>query len=388
MAAFRRKPGPLGLSLIAIAFALPMLSGVIQRFLTRGTWFVDYLAVACGAERAMRGAHLYDDQAACAGAARFVYGPWVAEAARALMEPFGAAGFASLYFAVYAAGLAVLIWMALFGGASTAGDSASRAPFLALSPGGVIINANIALPFHAAVGLGAQLFATYPWVFLLAVALAGAVKPVFLSYLTVVALSRRSPSWRAAAIVLTAAASLAPMAVFAAIQPAEAAAWTRLVGHFVYEATPGQGLLGWMASLGLPLAGPTGAVCALAWAALVTAAGAVIARRGALGDRDRIWLGLSCGVLANPRIMGQDLLLLGPGMVVALGAGCGWSPFLRSHGEHLVLAACGLALLSHLIGFNPLGARVATAILALLLLGAAAAALRRKTSRSMQEQPS
>jgi hypothetical protein len=359
----------------ALVFALPLLTGLPRRLLG-GSRLLDYRAVLCGAERALHGQNLYDAGAACPGAARFVYSPWVAQAGAAILRGLGTTGFGALYLSLFALSLAYLIWLALFARAAP-GPTSARAPFLGFSGFSLVANGNIAVMLHAGVALTAQAFARRPKLFLAAVIAAAWVKPVFLTYLAVVALAQRPIAWRIRAICVCVVAGLLPTAIFVLAAPHQAQLWRGLVDHFVSQVTPGQGLFGWMTSLGVPTGGLAGAVCAVAWLGLITAAGAAIATAADLDQRDRIWLGLACGVLANPRLMGEDLLLVGPGAYVALSAAEAWSPLFQARARPFAIGMCLLAMLSHLVGFNPTGARLATFGIAMLLLAVAGLAVGR-----------
>lgn len=361
--------------LTPLVFAMPLLTGLPRR-LVAGAWLLDYRAVLCGGERALQFRSLYDVTAACPGAARFVYGPWVAQGAASILAVLGAAGFEILYLSLFTISVGYLVWLALFARAAP-GSSSARAPFLGFNGFGLVANANIAVMLHAGVALAAQTFTRRPRLFLAGVIFAAWIKPVFLTYLAVVALAPRSLSWRVGAIGFCTILGLLPTTIFVLASPQQAQLWRALLGHFVYQVTPGQGLFGWMSSLGAPTDGVIGLVSAMAWLGLVMAAGAAVASAADLGERDRIWLGLACGVLANPRLMGEDLLLVGPGLYVAMRAADAWSPMFRARSRQVAIGIGLTAMLSHLIGLNPYGARLATFEAAVLLLAVAGLAVGR-----------
>ena len=67
---------------ISLLFFLPVISGVVNRLTEPSRWFRDYNAMACGAEKWLEGAPIYDRALSCADvdAMPFVYHPWVAQA--------------------------------------------------------------------------------------------------------------------------------------------------------------------------------------------------------------------------------------------------------------------------------------------------------------------
>ncbi|WP_304176513.1 hypothetical protein [Phenylobacterium aquaticum] len=349
-------PGGWGL----LIFSLPVLSGLVNRVVRGGVWFTDYDALVCGAERVRSGVGLYDQAVPCAdpNAAAFVYGPWVARLTAGLLGVFGHSGLMALYLALYAGAAALVVWAACLR-RETPGAPRDRARFMAVVSGSAVTTGNIALPLHAGVVAAGLVFARAPWLFVLAVAAAGAVKPVFLTYLAVLVLARRSPAWRVGAVALGLGLGLAPTVLFAGGGGPEVAAWRALLSHFVYQVTPGDGLFGWLTLAGVPTEGAPGVALALLWAALMTFCGLVIAERGRLLDEQRLWLGLACAVLANPRLMSEDVFLLGPGLLVAVSAIRPRQPKAALWAGWAVAAACVFSLAGHLLDFadygSPLG---------------------------------
>lgn len=347
-------------------FALPTLAGLAGRLAKGGLWFTDYGALACGGERLRAGVGLYDPAIACAdpNAAAFVYLPWVARSMAMLQAGLGEGLVRAFYIALFLAAAGLLVW-APQGRAAAVGTPRARARFLGFLTGSAFTAGNVAVLLHGAVAAAGLLFTRTSWLFVAVVGVAGAVKPVFLTYLAVVALARRSVGWRARRILAGAALGLAPFILFATQGGAEAQAWRALLSHFVYTVTPGEGLFGWLALVGLPAGGLPGAAVALAWAGTVTLCGLAVAERERLGETERLWLGLACATLANPRLMSEDLFLLGPGLLVAARAGG------AERLSQAVTVACGLALAGALLDLGDLATRIATLILASVLVAAA-----------------
>jgi hypothetical protein len=345
-------PGGWGL----VVFSLPVLTGLVNRVVRGGVWFTDYGALVCGGERAQAGTALYDQAIPCAdpNAAAFVYGPWVAKVFAGLLQMFGHPGLMALYIALYVGAAALVVWAACLR-VETPGAPRDRARFMAVVSGSAVTTGNIALSLHAAVAAAGLMVARAPGLFVLAVAAAGTVKPVFLTYLAVVVLARRSLAWRAGALALGLGLGLAPTVMFAGAGGVEAEAWRQLLSHFVYRVTPGDGLFGWLTLAGVPTDGASGAALALLWAGLVTFCGLVIAERGRLLDEQRLWLGLACAVLANPRLMSEDVFLLGPGLLVAVSAIRARRPKAALWAGRAAMGACVLSLAGHLLDFADYG---------------------------------
>lgn len=352
-------------------FGLPTVAGLLGRLAKGGLWFTDYGALACGGQRLRAGVGLYDPAVACADptAAAFVYLPWVARLVALLQTGLGEGFLKALYIALFLVAAGVLVW-APQGLADTPGAPRARARFLGFLTGSAFTAGNVAVLLHGAVAAAALVFSRASWLFVAVVGVAGAVKPVFLTYLAVVVLARRSFAWRAQRVVVGAAIGLAPVLLFAVQGGAEAEAWRKLLSHFVYTVTPGEGLFGWLALVGVRAEGLSGALAALAWAGVVTLCGLALAARGRLYDPERLWLGLACATLANPRLMSEDLFLLGPGLLVAAQAGG------SGRLSQAVAAACCLALAGGLFDLGDVATPVATLILAGVLLTAGVRSLR------------
>ena len=376
-------PAPARWTLIglAVAFTLPMTTGLIGRALSsHGLWFTDYRAVLCGAQAAAAAEPLYDAAgASCAPqAAAFVYGPWIARGAGGLLKILGEGAFTGLYVAVFAAAVLVMLWIANLR-AATPGDQRLRIAFLGFLPGGAVCNGNIAVILHAAIMLAALTLERAPWLFVLTVAAAGNVKPVLLSYLAVLVLAQRSWGWRIGAVAAGLALGLTPTLLFMANGGEQAAVWWRLLSHFVYEVSAGAGLFGWLAAIGVSAGGAFGLGLAAAWAGAFTLACLAVAERRRLSGVQRIWVGLACGVLVNPRLMSQDLFLLGPGVLVVLEAFAHRSPRVVAIGKRVLWGLCILVALGALTGLRDETARVATLMICTGLLGLAVMSFRNST---------
>ena len=224
---------------------------------------------------------------------------------------------------------------------------------------------NIAVILHGVVLLAALTFETLPWLFVAAVVVAAWVKPVFLAYLAVVLIADRPVLNRILMAFAGVVAGLAPTLLFSLTGGHLAQEWAAILGHFVYDTTPGYGYFGWLDLIGINGGSAVVQAGYLVFAGLLLTAGLCLAEGLALDGRERLWLGLSLAVLLIPRIMSQDIFLLGPGLVIVARKGADWmaqrtgQDTLVANGPGIVLALCCLVLLGGLTGqadyLTPLG---------------------------------
>ena len=367
-----KKKNGWGAIALGVLFWLPLLSGVVSRLTKGRDWFGDYGAVACGAEKWLQGAAIYDQELACPGVhgVVYVYHPWVAQAFAAPLAAFGQQTMLWIYAALFAFACLALIWIMV--GRSEGGPKAERSRFAAFLTGSAIYWGNIAVPLFALVGVIGVGLKKRPSLLVLAIALAAIVKPLFLTFCAVFAL-REWPAWRRAVYALvTVALGAAPTLYFLQTGGALAAEWRALLEYFVYVDRPGDAFFGWLTAIGQPIATPGASIMYLTFAGVMTLAGVVLAEALELDADARVLLGLSLGVLLLPRLMPQDFWLLGPGFV-ALAATWTNAVWLR----RVVLGVCVLALIGNLGDLADYTTRIATLVLALTLLIAAGFALTR-----------
>jgi len=356
---------------IAFLFFLPVISGVVDRLTEPSRWFRDYNAIACGAEKWLQGAPIYDPNLACEGIdpMPFVYHPWVAEAFAWPLSLLGQDGLRLAFAAVYIVALLALGWLII--GRKSATPRTRRVWFAAFMTGSTVYWGNIAIILHALIGVVAIQLRKRPSVLVLAIALAAIAKPIFLTF-AVVFLVAPLPLWRrlaygAAAIILGAA----PTAYFVLTGGEMVQQWRDLLAYFVYVGKPGDAYLGWLNMVGV--AGDTQAATFgyLAFAGLASLAAIVIAEALNMADDERAALGLSIAVLCIPRLMSHDMALLGLGFaamltaITAANAGAG-----KWFGRAL-LGICIVALIGNLADLADWTTRICTFLLALTLFVAA-----------------
>lgn len=364
---------------LGFLFWLPLLSGVVSRLTKQSNWFGDYGAIACASEKLLQGAPIYDRELSCPDVhgVVYVYLPIVAEIFAAPLRVLGQTGLFWAYAALFIVSCLALIWIMI--GRASPVSRAQRSRFAAFLTGSAIYWGNIAVPLHALIGLIAITLRKRASLLVLAIALAAAVKPLFLTF-AVIFLLREWPFWRRCLYTLaTLILGLAPTALFILNGGALAEQWRELVAYFVYVDRPGEAFFGWLTLLGLPIATPGAALSYVAFAALVTLAGIGLAEGVKLDGEARTLLGLSLGVLLLPRLMPQDFWLLGPGLV-ALAATLSERDAGAGKALHRVLLAlCIITLIGNMADLADYTTKLATFGLVLTLIIAAAYTLAKLT---------
>ena len=296
-------------------FVLPFLFGIGAKLFRAKQWFGDYQAMACAGLKVQAHLPMYDLKLACPGmhASVFVYIPAVANTFAALEHLLSEPLVCALYALLFIASLAALFLVPL---RLAPGAWRDKLPFAVFIGSATVTWGNVAVLLHAGILGAALLLETAPWLFVLAVAAAAAVKPVFLTYLVVLLLADMPLMKRLSLMFAGAAAGLAPTIVFVMTDPGTAYQWARVLTHFVYEVTPGSGFYGWLAMVGIRGDNLVSQVMFLTYAGALTLSALYIAYRLKLEPKDRLWLGLAVAGLLIPRIMSQDVFLLAPGLVV------------------------------------------------------------------------
>ena len=339
-----------------LLFLLPFAFGLGAKMAHSKLWFGDYQAVACAGQKALAGHPLYDLNLACSGMhpSVYVYVPSVAQLAALCQQVIGEPGLFALYLGLFIVTLAVLMIVPL--SPAIPGAWRDKVPFTVLWSGSAVMWGNIAVILHGGLLLAALAFETLPWLFVAAVAVAAWVKPVFLAYLAVVLIADRPVLNRLVMASAGMLAGLLPTLVFSLTGGELAHEWAAILSHFVYDTTPGYGYFGWLDLIGVNGSSAVVQVGYLVFAGLLMVSGLSLAEGLALNGRERLWLGLSLAVLLIPRIMSQDIFLLGPGLVVVAQKGAEWmarrtrQDTIITHGPGVILILCSIALLGGLTG--------------------------------------
>lgn len=333
---------------LPLIFFLPLIIGIITKILRSKYIFSEYQSVACAGLKTLSGAPIYALDLHCEGmrAASFVYIPGVAQFAaffeRLLTEP----GFMVLYLLLYVAAAVALVFIPLLS-QKIPGHWRDKLPFAVFLSGSGFMLGNIAVILHGIVLAGALALEISPWLFIAAVVVTAWVKPIFLTYLMVILLLDLPLKRRCLLLATGVIAGLAPMAAFVLNGGELTRQWYDLLSHYVYDVTPGVGFFGWLKLVGINSA-PIGAKLAyLVFAALMTLSGLVLARSLKLNTRERLWFGLSLAVLLIPRIMAEDMALLGPGLLVVANRAANnavKNEAVLKNGPRIVFALCAVAL--------------------------------------------
>lgn len=369
------KHGPLKTFALGALFWLPLLSGVVDKLFERRKWFGDYNAIACAAEKHLLGEPMYARDLACPdiNVVMYIYNPWVAEGFSYVLAALGRDGMFGAYLALYAAALVAFAWLIV--GRRSPAPRSKRAWFAAFLTGSAIYWANIGIVLQGLIGFVAITFRKHPLLLILPIAAAMFVKPLFGGFAMVFLLMRRPLLTRLGYALAALALGAAPT-LWLLWQGGELVEqWRALMEFAVYEEgqSRGDGYLGWLWALGVDITSTGAKIGFLGFAGLIAAAGVVLAEGLELDDEARVLLGLSLGVLLNPRIMAQDFWLLGPGLLAMTAAvsarGRGAGRLL----ERALLGLCVLALVGNLADLADYhSTRIAMAGLALAVLCAAA----------------
>lgn len=291
---------------------VPLLTGVISRFTGNGYWFRDFEAVACAGETLANGGSLYSFELSCEGmnAMPFVYPAFVAYPFAWLYEALGRDAMYGAYIAIFVASALFLCWVLLFA-RQAPGNFWQRVVFFGLVTGSTIYWGNIALPLQALIAASLFAMPRRPWVFILAVMLAAAVKPIFLTYLLVLLTMPGSVVYRIAWGAAGALFAAGPAAWFMLTGGEDVQTQTELLRHYVFTVAPGDAYLGWFAMAGLPAGSLPVLAGYFVYAMLISIAAIAIAGAGQLRDSHRCWFGAGLGALLLPRFMPPDVFLVG-----------------------------------------------------------------------------
>ncbi|MCR6660752.1 MAG: hypothetical protein NVV72_15930 [Asticcacaulis sp.] len=339
---------------LSILFFLPLIVGIIAKLYRSKYIFSEYQSVACAGLKALQGAPIYALDLQCPGmrAASFVYLPGVAQVAAFLERLLTEPGFLMLYLVFYLAAAAALIYVPLFT-RKTPGHWRDKLPFAVFLSSSAFMLGNIAVILHGLVLVGALAIEISPWLFIAAVAIAAWVKPTFLTYLMVILLLdiplRRRIGLMASGVII----GLLPLGHFILTGGALTQQWYALLSHYVYEVTPGVGFFGWTSLIGLDPAHVSIKLAYLVFAGLITFSGLALVKGLQLNRRERIWLGLSLAALLIPRIMSEDICLIGPGLLILADKSAnlaGQGQNAHRNGRGLILALCVFALAGAMTG--------------------------------------
>lgn len=373
------------------ACLLPLLFGVLAKLRHPDGLFSEYRTVACAGQHAAAGEPFYSRALSCGGdhVPSFVYLPEIAKITGGIIGLIGEPGFRLIYLALTIASVAALIAIPLFSPA-VPGAWKDRLPFAAVIAGGAVLIGNIAVILHGVILAAAMLFEVTPWIFVAAVVFAAWVKPIFLAALAVILVSDMPWPRKIVMAVTGAVTGLLPTLLFAVSGGELAQQWFDLLSHFVFDVTPGKGLLGWLQWIGVNGRSPAAHLIWFVYASALLACGLVLPRALRLNPPERVWLGLTIATLAIPRIMAEDVFLIGPGMLAVAGAArrlipsatAHEAPVLR-HGPGILHALCAVALVGGLTAAGDVAVPLAILGFSLYLLFVGQIAIRQALTAAL-----
>lgn len=377
------------------ACLLPLMFGVQAKLRHPDGLFSEYRTVACAGQHAAAGDPFYSRALSCGGdqVPSFVYLPEIAKITGGIIGLIGEPGFRLIYLALTIASVAALIAVPVFSPA-VPGAWKDRLPFASIVAGGAILIGNVAVILHGAILAAAMLFEVTPWIFVAAVVFAAWVKPIFLTALAVILVSDMPWRGKLAMTATGAVAGLVPTLLFALSGGALAQQWFDLLSHFVFDVTPGKGLLGWLQWVGVNGRSPAANLIWLVYAAALLACGLALPRALQLNPSERVWLGLTIAALTIPRLMAEDVFLIGPGLLcVARAAGrlipsaAAYEAHVLRRGSGVLHGLCGLALTGGLVGAGDVAVPLAILGFSLYLLFVGQIAVRQAMTAVMPRLP-
>jgi len=210
-----------------------------------------------------------------------------------------------------------------------------------------------------------------PSLLVLAIAFAAIFKPVFLTFAAIF-LVAQLPLWRRIAYGVAAIAlGAAPTAYFVLTGGEMVEQWRELLAYWVYVGKPGDSYLGWLNMVGLSGENAAATLGYLAFAGVAVLAAIIIAEGLDMPSDERAALGVSIGVLAIPRLMSHDMMLLGLGFAATLTAISAASDGAGKWFGRALLSICITALVGNMADLADYTTRICTFLLAIYLVVAA-----------------
>jgi len=300
-------------ALFGFLFLFPLLGNLASRLAKHGKWLNDYDALACGAQTLAGGHSPYSLNPVCAGLhpSAYVYAPQVAAFFEPLVTRFGEPGSQLVYLIPLVPATALILWYMLVKAFPRAPWQFRLMTMVAIN-GSSLICGNIAFLLHALIIVAALNLRRSRLPFIVAVVLAAAIKPVFLTYLIVLAYEDRALWRRLLDLAVGAAAGLAAVAVVLATAGPFGPAWHASLASVVLHDQPGISSMAFTAFIGLGTQTPAALAAVALFATAMAAAGLVLARWGRLTDDERVMLGIGIALLMNPRLQDYDMYMLAP----------------------------------------------------------------------------
>ena len=305
-----------------ILFLLPIGTGLVQRVAKPNHWFRDFDAFSCAAARLGHRLPLYTNAIPCPRQKPtiYVYPPYLARLWEALQHAAGLSGATALYGGLYFFLLIYLLRLFISGKLVTSGEPGwMRAPLLVTIGTGLFTCGNIAVIIHGLIALAAIILWEYPILTMTLIVLAAAVKPVFLVYAVLFLFHpmnwRKKFAYGAATIIL----GLAPLLYFKFHDSVRFAHEMKLIGYFTLVNDRGVGFLNLTGLLGLAAFGPLMAVLYGMFVSVLILCGFSLCVLAEATARERLWIGITIAIFADPRLMFYDFLTVAPGIVCLIG---------------------------------------------------------------------
>ena len=299
--------------LFGLVFLFPTLGNLASRITRHGKWLNDYDAVACAAHMLAQGQSPYSLHPVCAGLhpSAYVYAPQVAGAFAPFVNFFGSTGSQLAYLLLLVPATALILWYMLAKPFPNAPWQFRLMTMVAIN-GSAIICGNIGFLLHGLVIAGALMIRRSRIPFIAAVALGAMVKPVFLTYLIVLAYEDRKLWMRALTLCAGAIVGLAAVAWIMLTAGPLGAAWHASLSSVVMHDHPGISFLAFASAVGLGTQSPVTIGLLVVFAVAMAVAGFILAEWSDLNAEERVMVGLGVALLINPRLSDYDMYMLAP----------------------------------------------------------------------------
>ena len=328
-------------------FLAPILIGAIQRLHRPNHWFKDYDAFSCAAARVNQHLPLYSMAFPCPDQqpTNYVYPPYLATVWAALQHSVGLIGATALYGALYYF-LLFYVLRRFIAGDLGGGPAAMRAAMLVAIGPDIFNCGNVAVIIHGVIALVLLCAWDYPFVLLGSIVLAASIKPVYLVYVAVFLFHPMQNYKKILYCIGTVSFGLTPFLLFKLNHAALFQSDMALIKYFATVNERGYGFLNLAGLLGISEVSVFMAVSYCLFAAILLGGALYICHRGQAKTPEKLWIGVTTAVMADPKLMFYDLLTLMPGLVcvIALSRRLGATAYRINCGYSLLVCGVCLAL--------------------------------------------
>ncbi len=300
-------------------FLAPILFGAIQRLHRPNHWFRDYDAFSCAASRVTQHLPLYGTAFPCPEQlpTSYVYPPYLADLWATLQHSVGLIGATALYGALYYYLLFYMLRRFIAGNLGS-GPAAMRAAMLVAIGPDIFNCGNVAVIVHGVIALVLLFAWNYPFVLLVSIVLAAAIKPVYLVYVAVFLFHPMQNCKKVLYCIGAVILGLFPFLLFKLDNAVQFQNDMALIRYYATINERGYGFLNLAGLLGMSKFSVFMAVSYGLFVAILLGGALYICHRGHAKTQEKLWIGVTSAVIADPRLMFYDMLTLMPGLVCVI----------------------------------------------------------------------